>query len=422
MSLRRTFRTASLSIVLALCHELTVDRKELRYFQDNMDEKERHQMMFKDLNLVLMQNDNKIHFIDQKQSSLRSLWEIQRYDTFYGGFTNYNELFRIRHVSSGLFLCRRNQELILVEMADSADCYFNFKLKTIDDSVGRIHYNDLLRIQTKLGQKTGENLYLQPSEEKVQETDCYEVKSDVKTAEVTSLYFILKPTTESQSGSANRVASLFAFLTQFYSFLQKWGIARDDGFYKYETALQGEKDLELEVNQLQESLENMNDFLSAENSDYSFKDRQDLLLEQQIVQMLLYIVDLIDIKIYGKRNRPEVNGKLMKVKLIDAGDDWSTSEKTPQYIAHRHLSDTLKEIYKTIEMCARHNTQTSESILKHSSFLSGQLLSYRHEVSVLFRETMRNITRLPDRELAGNSECSGDKVNSYSNPADSLVY
>jgi len=71
--------------------------------------------------------------------------------------------------------------------------------------------------------------------------------------------------------------------------------------YDYGKALQNEKELDLEVEQLKESLENLKEFLTTRTS-LSLKAKQLLLRQQRIIDALVLIAELIDNKIYDSRN------------------------------------------------------------------------------------------------------------------------
>lgn len=361
-----------------------------------------------------------IELAEEKKATFSSLWEVQRRNTFIGGFTKYNEDFRIKNVATGLFLCQDqdSENLILTPNGNLDGCYFSFKLKAVDDSTGRIQYNDLLRIQSH------SEMYLQYSENTVKGLHGNPVViCDQKPIDVTQLYFMLKLTSEAQSFTANRIGSLFPFLLQFYKFLQNWGLQATksqqmDEFliYDYNTALSTEKDLELEVNQLFESIENINDFLTEGSEVFSHTQRQNLLHEQKIIEMLLMIVQLIDSKIFGARFRKVDDrkaderssddrrdiGKLYRSKNIEITEELSNQDKTPQFIAYRHLRKIQKELYRTLEKCIQSNPLSSSIILKHDVFLSGQLAPYKTEVSSLIKEAIRNVAHLEENDINGD--------------------
>jgi len=104
----------------------------------------------------------------------------------------------------------------------------------------------------------------------------------------------------------NRVSSIVPSLIRFYTFLQSWGVSQkyqneQDFIYDYQSALDQEKDLDREVDQFQETLENLRDFL-FEAVDLSLYRKQKLIFDARIIELLIITAQLIDTKIYGTRN------------------------------------------------------------------------------------------------------------------------
>ena len=62
------------------------------------------------------------------------------------------------------------------------------------------------------------------------------------------------------SKPANRLASLFTAFIRFHIFLQTWGLTKSlekdqEYVYEFEKALESEKDLDMEVDQLNEAID-----------------------------------------------------------------------------------------------------------------------------------------------------------------------
>lgn len=91
----------------------------------------------------------------------------------------------------------------------------------------------------------------------------------------------------------DRICSLHPQLSSFLFFLQTYGIKTNKDAtltYDYKTALAMERDLETELQQLQQSLNNLADFLDptkASNQDKSFKLKQYSLKDMQILDLLV---------------------------------------------------------------------------------------------------------------------------------------
>lgn len=346
---------------------------------------------------------HQVALVEPTVASYYALWEVQRRDPFYSGYAMYDESFRLKNVPTGLFLCSDpdTNQLTLTPDGKNPACYFNFRLKSVDDSIGRIRYNELLRLQTS------QDLYIQSTEGKPNEMK--QLLCGPKSRDVTQLYFLLTLIKEDQTSTANRVSSLLPFLMQFYTFLQGWGLdtpaakTRTEEFqtYTHIKALQTEKDLELETYQLKESLENIKDLLKTDDGVFSLKEKQNLLLEQKILEMLLLIAELIDVKIFGLKNRKSNEGRLVKIRGLESIEEHNAREGSAQAIASRYLKKVLPEIYDIITLAIHDNPNTVGEVLKHDTFLSGQLLHFRGEVGMLLKETMENAVHIGENDPTG---------------------
>jgi len=85
------------------------------------------------------------------------------------------------------------------------------------------------------------------------------------------------------SNQANRVASLFPSLSEFYIFLQTWGLNEPEGNnevfqYNNKDAAQNERELEYAVDLLDESLQNLEFFFNEDDS-IEVEDKQNMIFE-----------------------------------------------------------------------------------------------------------------------------------------------
>jgi hypothetical protein len=178
--------------------------------------------------------------------------------------------------------------------------------------------------------------------------------------------------------------------------------------YDYEWALHKEKELENEVNQLDESLENLEDFLTKEEARNS-SVKQNVLRDQKIFDLLIKIAQLIDVMTLGKFNlvnqddpRFKRNNKL---SLKDAGiysiAQNRNNKKSPFVIASKHLKPALKRIYFILTLCIKSNPVCSLHLLDYDEFLSSQIKYYFEDVSKLLKEAFRVTTYLKAGDITG---------------------
>lgn len=355
-----------------------------------------------DLNKV---SQHIVYLKQEHHTTFSNLWELQRKHTFQGDIPNTNELFRIKSLSTGLYLSqdRLTDLLVLTSNGDLDECYFLVNPKRLNNGTREIQLSELFHFKTFNGSSIQSNERAEGYQHNDRNLACIQNPIDT-----TRIFFSFQLTDDKFAFIADRIAMLFPYFVHFHEFVQNWGIEtiKNSQFeevltYRYSLALQAERDLEFEVEQFEKSLENLSDFLTANNKDLSLDDRRNLVMEQNIVEILLLIAELLDAKIYGNKNKPESSGKLIKLKRSTVVNEWIGHEKSPEMIAYRHLFAVLKKIYQVLFQCIHHHSAGSEIILKYDSFLSGQLLSYQKEVGSILKESIANSIDLSDNDPHG---------------------
>ena len=120
---------------------------------------------------------------------------------------------------------------------------------------GIINYKSLLQIRTV------REAYLQVHAADPESPKNYTIRASSECLISTKMLWQLQPIDQNTSNAANRIASLFPTLVSFYMFLQNWGCeknAEKGRFeYKYSVALNQQRAMQLQVDQLLESFENL---------------------------------------------------------------------------------------------------------------------------------------------------------------------
>ena len=343
---------------------------------------------------------HQIYLQKQIKTSFYSLWEIQSTNPFEGGFITYQASFRLKNVSTGQYLLQdtiSRENLSLTNDGNTEECFFTFRQKKIETCDNRLEYEDLIKIQTVKGE------FLQSIDENLKER---KIICGPKIADTSKLTFYLSQTDKNTSQIANRIASVFPFLMNFYIYLQNWGIVINKEYFTYDfhKAFATEKNLVIEVDELIESLENLNEFLHQEDSVLSLRDKQNILLEQKIVDMLILTAKLMDSKMFVhtdlRINEDHKNKRrLFKIMNTKLNEELLIYEKTPQSIARKYLRKPLQIIYKILFRCIKQNINASKLILKFDAFLSIQLIYFREEAGKLIKEAIRNATNLIDQDI-----------------------
>ena len=346
--------------------------------------------------------DRSIEKISRK--NFNSLWEIQPKDPFVFSIPKQLEYIRIKNLATGLFLSiDMSNNLILTKNGYSENAYFKIKKKTVNiKDEGKIRFNEsliILATQDDLRFELTNNF-----------SDCSSnIKLQKKSYNSALSTFEFKSISQKNKNIGYRISSLFPYLFDFYLFLQKFGteVNNNKTYYKYERAFQMEKDLEIKNEQLEESLENLYDFLTVKDinkeEEFEIKIKQFAVNDQEILYLLISIIKLIDSMIYkpyvndvgneslneestsyfqGKKNicRFKKNNK-----EIDKVDD-----KSPFFIARKYLENKMFEIYKILYLCIKKNGVCSENLLEiGGEFLSSRIDSSSPEISNLLKEAFR---------------------------------
>ena len=92
---------------------------------------------------------------------------------------------------------------------------------------------------------------------------------------------------------ADRICSIREYLLNFYIFLENYGIflhKEDFSVYSLKQCLLFESNLKFNVNFLKEIMENLNNLLiNQENNVFSIKEKQNLLLKYNVIELILFI-------------------------------------------------------------------------------------------------------------------------------------
>ncbi|CAD8133367.1 unnamed protein product [Paramecium octaurelia] len=333
---------------------------------------------------------------ENAENNLNNLWQIQHVNSLMFSRPNYDSVFLIRHVCTGLFLEITNHNANLTYDGLKQECQFHLRSKKNSDD--QILFSEAYKLQSFMnvsidGYVTQENLVIVCLDDRV----TVQRKSQKQNME--RVTFLLKLATPEQAKTAFRINSLQEYLIQFYIFLQDWGIVRtsaqgleDIRTYDYYEAFNSQKRLYDEILQLFQTLENLKMYLTNEgqaqtNEQQQFK--QKALMDNDIINLLFAIQRLCNFMIYGS--------------LIN--DNSQILDKTPQKIAKSKLDPTtsssqklncIQEIYDVLSLCVQKNQDTSNYVLtlkmnKESilDFLLQQLKYQRKHISNLIKESVR---------------------------------
>jgi hypothetical protein len=85
------------------------------------------------------------------KTTLYSIWEIQKSETFQGYDCKYTDFFRIKNISTGLFLAvdkSNNGKISLSKSGHEDECFFKFIPRENVSQEQPINYKNVLKIQS----------------------------------------------------------------------------------------------------------------------------------------------------------------------------------------------------------------------------------------------------------------------------------
>lgn len=176
--------------------------------------------------------------------------------------------------------------------------------------------------------------------------------------------FDIKKADKTLGRVADRVSSLFPYLLDFYLFLQNWGLEQDDPTqlprYTHKKAFEKQKDINNHINQLHQSLENLEDFLNKEGQQLKFI--QKILLDNGIINIIVQILKLCHFQIYG--NQKDSN-ESEESDLPNALQKRDIPDRSAQKIAQSILvqKNAISKLYDILYKCIKGNSICCASVL-----------------------------------------------------------
>lgn len=386
-----------------------------------------------------------------EEPSLYGFWEVQNLDSFCSDIIRYDQRVRIKNIATQLYLSidpEQPDKLVLSQDIKSKFCEFVFRTKIPVSKEGYLSCQDLIRMEDCNGRYveieksvdykeilrpwefSGEGASLENQKE-IQKTEdeAFLLKASSKhdRAEVN---FELIKCEKSNIEVSNKLSSLFPNLVNFLVFLQSWGLKETEIpsssmtsqqqpiEFNYDVVCEKEKDMHIEKAALLENLKNLIQFLEEGSSDSKqsfgvkamleqnntlrYKDKQDYILHQHILEVLLNILQHLFLICFeslktlkGDIDFEEDTGgvqsiKLMKFENIQTIQD-SKLDRLPQTIARKQLDPIIKKIIEIVLLCSRNSETTSQFLIKYKEFFLKLLHFYPEHVPNLMLEMASNL-------------------------------
>jgi hypothetical protein len=324
-------------------------------------------------------------FVDYTKSSL-NIWELERQNFFIGGTTQLNELYRVKHISSGLFMgVDANGRLKLMSDGNSPQVLFRFVDETAEAPT--LTFSKTVRIESctdrqfiqvekaKVDIKSFFEGVEITQKEKAKLLLCPNPKERVRTS------FILVDEQEANSIHVYQISLIIPKFLEFYRYLQVWGLfvlGKERYSEDVQMAKGKEPELEEGIDRICQILNNIRTRIIrlTDNDLKSIRTRQDAVRESGLLELLICIAQLAEIRLKRRISiDPNASSSLIEEEELSSSK-----------IAKPYLTRLVKDIYKTVRISINDNVLSCQSLLKYDSFLSSQLSFYKSEVGTILRE------------------------------------
>ena len=337
-------------------------------------------------------------FLQISPSNFNHFWEIQRPQPFEGGVLSFKGLFRLRNLATGLYLAlnKNSGKLVLTSF-----------LKETNDTITEFFFEEINSAE-ELGFHRNVKM-VSPYQNWILSTKGKRLENRMNVAfeakqsgEMSKYSFEICPISKDVDIKAvENISNIFNSFLDFHLFLQNFGMIEQENDqkntnefllkYDYDEALLQEKALEFQIKRFNVSVSTLFEFLRPNNLEI-YKQRQLLLKELKIFELLILLARIIDILIFANKNSKEHRTKSLK-NQDSLGGAFRFPEKSAFFIARKHLEGSIKEIFKLLGLLIKENPITSTLLLENGDFLTNQIRVYPKEVSNLLKNALRSVSQ-----------------------------
>ena len=334
-----------------------------------------------------------------KQKTSRGLWELERINPFKGGPSHLDEQYRLKNIATGMYLhmeiskqLSKNSTEIqtsnifeFLQKESRSLLLFNTNLQVIQPTSGK--YLGITENKSTI-EKYFKGTRIEKFSEFLLQTYATNKKNEIQTT------FVFEDESEQNSSHVYQISTILLSLVEVYEQINIWGFLKQDGVYysSYKMAVDTEIELVEIVNKGTELLENLRTKI-LNSSNFFIKDNQLTVKDSGLLELLVKLLQLIDIKMTipesnQSKNTPRAGQKFNVTKLFQT----KTSELIlcPQIVSRNHLRKLASNIFKTLIFCIKDNTICCEFVKQYNEFLGLQLMNYKTEVGNLLREIFKH--------------------------------
>lgn len=144
-----------------------------------------------------------------------------------------------------------------------------------------------------------------------------------------------------------------------------------------------------------------------DRGEFSYEEKQSLLLEQGTLEILLNIAKLVEFLCFNSlrciktenENEDDNNAKnyLVSYQTLKA-NDFSKLERLPQTIARKQLKKVVDKIIEILFLACRRNSACSTYVIKHYTFLLDLAHFFPEEIMMLLEEIVRNLSVIQNED------------------------
>ncbi|CAG9333740.1 unnamed protein product [Blepharisma stoltei] len=355
------------------------------------------------------QDYGRVEIFLEKNPSSRSIWELERVNPFHGGPTRSNELVRIRHASTGMYMFITQRGGALLDQFTKS----NFSLIPEDPDEKFLRFNQHLQIRLVKNDMGG--LYLATKEEDINMIDFkedlnidYQKKVSLcmtpNKKEILLTTFVLEDVQEDYSLHIYQTTRIVKKMMEFYEFVNKWGVLQVGippvPSYDYEYAVDTETELYEWTEHMYDILNNLRERIVVEELNPNiFKSRQEAIKDCGLLDLMLRIAKLVEKKIkvpVSVKASTDLDRRRHYTSLMLELLKQNAEEELhlPQLVAKKHLERFIKRLYDTIHLCIKDNVACCGELKNYYKFLNNQIGRNRLEVKRIINESFKHSSEM----------------------------
>ncbi|CAG9330938.1 unnamed protein product [Blepharisma stoltei] len=307
-------------------------------------------------------------YLEKKNKSSNSLWELQRVSSFVGGTAKWEEQFRIKHLATGFFLKESADCAELTSNAYAQGTLFRL-IPDSETAETEIRFGTILSLQTE------KYKFIQVRDEMIEEQYLRKKKSikyklglATGKKDYATIAFLIEDVPEHQTAHVYKLSLMIPHLCDFYYYMDDNTITTD---YLLENP-ERENFLKANCSNMTTMLKNLSKHIIHQNdSEVDIHKRQNSMREMGVIDGLMAIAELI-------QNKLDTTG-------TRAGS--RPGHQDDNNIASKYLIHVQNGIYRLVYESIKGNSRNCQNFDKYEHHLVAMLSKHiNKDIGNILRE------------------------------------